>query len=92
MYAVSLFISFLGGRRYQTFRPKFAFFTVASVVGITLFLLFDGLFQGAAPRQAQLIDAEFRARVWTVLPCIIAMAYVGAWPLQKIIDENRPQT
>jgi hypothetical protein len=88
--AVSLFISFSGGRRYQTFWPKFAFFAVASVVGMTLFPFFNGLYQGAAPQQARLIDAEFRARMWTVWPGIVAMAYVGAWRLQKIINEKKP--
>jgi hypothetical protein len=85
---VSLFISFWAGRRYETFWPKFAFFSIASVIGITLFPFFNGLCQGAMPRQEHLIDAEFRKQFFTVICGVLAMAYVGTWRLQQII-ENR---
>lgn len=87
--AVSLSISFLGGRRYRTFWPKFAFFTVAFAVGVTLFPLFNGICQGAAPQQSHLIEAAFRKQAWAVIGGVMAMAYFGAWRLQQIIDGGR---
>jgi hypothetical protein len=87
--AVSLSISFLGGRRYDTFWPKFFFFVVASLVGFVLFPFLSGLWQAAAPQQEHLIDPAFRKQAWTTATGVIAMAYVGAWRLQSIIDENR---
>lgn len=86
---ISLAISFFGGRRYGTFWPKFAFFTVGSAVGITLFPLFNGICQGATPEQAHLIDAAFRKQAWTVIGGVMAMAYFGAWRLQQILDDGR---
>jgi hypothetical protein len=87
--AVSLSISFLGGRRYATFWPKFFFFLVASLVGFVLFPFLSGLWQGAVPRQEHLIDPAFRKQAWTVAAGVVAMAYFGAWRLQEIIDSRR---
>jgi hypothetical protein len=85
---VSLSISFLGGRRYQTFWPKFLFFLVASFISFSLFPFLDGLWQGAAPQLEHLIDPAFRKQAWTAAGGVIAMAYFGAWRLQHIIDES----
>jgi hypothetical protein len=87
--AVSLSISFLGGRRYATFWPKFFFFAAASLVGIFLFPFFSGLWQGVAPQQEHLIDPAFRKQAWTVTGGVIVMAYFGAWRLQEVIDSSR---
>jgi hypothetical protein len=86
---VTLFISFLGGRRYSTFWPKFLFFLVASLIGIILFPFFNGLLQGAIPQQEHLIDSAFRKQAWAVIGEVVAMAYFGAWRLQQVIDNNK---
>ena len=86
---VSLSISFWAGHRFKTFWPKFAFFLIACVIGIFLFPLFGGLWAGTAPQQEPLIDPAFRKQFWTVIGGVVAMAYFGAWRLQKIIDSRR---
>jgi hypothetical protein len=89
---VSLLISFWAGRRFEKFWLKFAFFLIASVIGFFLFPFLGGLWQGAAPQQEHLIDAAFRKEAWTVLGCVVAMAYFGGWRLQKIIDDSKRKT
>jgi len=59
---------------------------------VFLFPFFGGLWQGAAPQQEHLIDAAFRKEAWTVLGCVVAMAYFGGWRLQKIIDDSKRKT
>ncbi len=86
---VSFAISFWVGRRYQKFWPKFVAFFIASAIGITLFPLISGIWQGAAPRQEHLIDAASRKQFWVIIGGVVAMAYFGAWRMQKVVDENR---
>jgi hypothetical protein len=86
---VSLFISFWADRRFETFWPKFVFLLIASVIGIFLFPFFGGLWAGAAPQQEHLIVPAFRKQIWAVIGGVVAMAYFGAWRLQKIIDSRR---
>jgi len=86
---VSLCISFWAGHRYKTFWPKFAFFLIASAIGIFLFPLFAGLWEGAVPQQEHLIDPAFRKQLWAVIGGVVAMAYFGTWRLQEIIDSTR---
>src|SRR6516165_9303681 len=85
---ISLLISFWAGRRFESFWLKFVFFLMASVMGFFLFPLLGGLWEGAAPQQEHLIDAAFRKQVWAVIGGVVAMAYFGAWRLQKIIDRK----
>jgi hypothetical protein len=47
------------------------------------------LWAGAAPEKEHPIDPAFRKEVWTVIGGVVAMAYFGAWRLQKIIDSKR---
>jgi uncharacterized SAM-binding protein YcdF (DUF218 family) len=86
---VSLLISFLAGRRFETFWLKFVFFLIASVFGFFLFPFLGGLWASAAPEQEHLIDPAFRKQVSAVIGGVVAMAYFGAWRLQKIIDTKR---
>jgi hypothetical protein len=87
--AVSFLISFLGGRRFATFWPKFAFFLAASVVGFFLFPIFCGLWAAATDLQTSVMAVAVRKEVWNVLGGVVAMAYVGAWRFQTMIDRHK---
>src|SRR5438132_6578824 len=85
---VSLSISFWAGRRFESFWPKIVFFLIASIAGIFLFLFSAGIWAGTAPAQEHLIYLAFRKQFWVAVGGVVAMAYVGAWRLPRIISDT----
>jgi hypothetical protein len=83
--AVSMLISFWGGRRFTRFRAKLAFFLIASIVGMALYPILGGLSAGFAGGQLSAYYHAMRDDGWIAYLGVVAISLFGAWVLPKMM-------
>jgi hypothetical protein len=67
---------------------KFVHFLIAVTIGVVLFPLLTGMWEGAQPQREPLIDATARALFF---PEIGGVAYVGMWQVPEIIESRKSE-